>query len=452
VDRHERFGVAHDRETVQIIQRHRLGLARWGDCLAQFTATDSGGPAGQGRPRRLLDVHLHQLASHTAVRSRVAARYREQGLVVIGVHTPEFTFEEDIDNVRKAAGERGVTYPIAIDNNRAIWSGFGNHYWPALYFIDASGRVRDHHFGEGSYEASELRIRQLLAAAGSGGETNREPVSIEARGPEVGADWGSLKSPETYIGHQKAENFVSPGGAAVNMRRAYAVPPRLRLNQWALSGDWTLKTEAAVLNAAGGRIAYRFHARDLHLIMGPSERRGAVRFRVFIDGQPPGADHGSDVDDQGQGTVTDQRLYQLVRQSGPIADRQFEIEFLDSSVRVHVRLTNMMPVREPYLAWVGLLPTRPERPIPRRHLEGSKVRDLCGPVHGRTVRVTGGRTNGQADVGGAHARLDPQSHVDAQRGCRTESARVALATGPRLVDTRRDTESRIRSRQVVRPC
>ena len=259
-----------------------------------------------------------------------AARYKEQGLVVIGVHTPEFTFEEDIDNVRRTAQERGVTYPIAIDNNRAIWSGFGNHYWPALYFIDASGRVRDHRFGEGSYEAAELRIRQLLAAAGSGGQP--ESVALEARGPEVGADWGSLKSPETYIGHQKAQNFESPGGTAVKMRRAYTVPPGLRLNQWALSGEWTVKTEAAVLNAAGGRIAYRFHARDLHLIMGSSERRGAVRFRVSIDGQPPGANHGSDVDDDGKGTVTEQRLYQLVRQSGLIADRQFEIEFLDSGV------------------------------------------------------------------------------------------------------------------------
>ncbi len=261
-----------------------------------------------------------------------AARYREQGLVVIGVHTPEFTFEENIDNVRTAAQERGVTYPIAIDNNRAIWSGFGNHYWPALYFIDASGRVRDHHFGEGRYDASESKIQQLLAEAGNSGEAHRVSVPIEARGPEVDADWGSLKSPETYVGHQKTENFVSPGGDAVNTRRVYAVPPRLRLNQWALSGEWTVKTEAAVLNAAGGRIAFRFHARDLHLIMGTSERRGAVPFRVFVDGQPPGANHGTDVDGQGRGTVTEQRLYQLVRQSGPIADRQFEIEFLDSGV------------------------------------------------------------------------------------------------------------------------
>ena len=261
-----------------------------------------------------------------------AARYREQGLVVIGVHTPEFTFEEDMDNVRTAVRERGIAYPVAVDNNRAIWRGFGNRYWPALYFVDASGRVRDHHFGEGSYDASESRIRQLLAAAGRGGEIDRTSVSIEARGPEVDADWGRLQSPETYIGHQRAERFVSPGGAAANTRRVYAVPPRLRRNQWALSGEWTVKSEAAVLNAAGGRIACRFHARDLHLVMGPSERRGAVPFRVSIDGQPPGASHGSDVDDQGTGTVTGQRLYQLVRQSGPIADRQFEIEFLESGV------------------------------------------------------------------------------------------------------------------------
>jgi thiol-disulfide isomerase/thioredoxin len=260
------------------------------------------------------------------------ARYKEQGLVVIGVHTPEFTFEENVNNVRRAVQERGITYPIAIDNDRAIWSGFGNHYWPALYFIDAAGRVRNHHFGEGNYEESERRIRQLLAAAGTRGGTDRESVSVEAHGPEVGADWDSLKSPETYVGHHKAENFASPGGAAVNARRAYAVPTRQRLNQWALSGEWTVNAEAAVLNAAGGRIAYRFHARDLHLIMGPFAGRGAVPFRVFIDGQPPGAGHGSDVDGHGSGTVTEQRLYQLIRQSGPIADRQFEIEFLDSGV------------------------------------------------------------------------------------------------------------------------
>jgi thiol-disulfide isomerase/thioredoxin len=261
-----------------------------------------------------------------------AARYSEQGLVVIGVHTPEFSFEEDVDNVRKAAQERGVTYPIAIDNNRAIWSGFGNHYWPALYFIDATGRVRDHHFGEGNYDESETRIRQLLATLGNGHAIDSASVSIAAHGPEMGADWDSLKSPETYVGHQKAENFASPGGAAVNTRHHYALPPRLRLNQWALSGEWSVNAEAAVLNAAGGRLAYRFHARDLHLIMGPAERRGPIRFRVSIDGEAPGAGHGSDADEHGIGTVTEQRLYQLIRQSGPISERQFEIEFFDSGV------------------------------------------------------------------------------------------------------------------------
>ena len=261
-----------------------------------------------------------------------AARYRDQGLVVIGVHTPEFTFEEDIDNVRRSVKERGVTYPVAIDNDRAIWRGFANHYWPALYFIDAAGKVRDHYFGEGSYEGSEMRIRKLLAAPGSAGAIDSEPVSIAAHGPEVGADWASLKSPETYVGHHKAEKFASPGGATVNTRQRYVVPPRLRRNQWALSGEWTVKPEAAVLNAAGGRIALRFHARDLHLIMGPAARRGPVPFRVFIDGQAPGAGHGSDVDIRGNGTVTEQGLYQLIRQSGPIVDRQFEIEFLDAGV------------------------------------------------------------------------------------------------------------------------
>ena len=261
-----------------------------------------------------------------------AARYTEQGLVVIGVHTPEFSFEEDLDNVRRAVKEIGVTYPVAIDNDRAIWRGFANHYWPALYFIDAAGHVRDHHFGEGNYEESEMRIRQLLAAAGRGGRLDREPVSVEAHGPEVGANWDNLKSPETYVGYQKAEHFASPGGAAVNTPHLYAVPSRLRRNQWALSGEWTMKAEAALLNAAGGRIAYRFHARDLHLVMRLAEGRGAIPFRVSIDGQPPGAGRGGDVDEKGHGTVAEPRLYQLIRQSGPIADRQFAIEYLDAGV------------------------------------------------------------------------------------------------------------------------
>jgi thiol-disulfide isomerase/thioredoxin len=259
-----------------------------------------------------------------------AAEYKDQGLVVIGVHTPEFSFEENIDNVRQAANEMGIKYPVAIDNDRAIWHGFANHYWPALYFLDAAGHVRDHHFGEGKYEQSETTIRQLLEHAGN--KIDRQRVAVEARGPEVGADWGSLRSPETYVGHQKAENFASPGGAAINTLHSYGLPARLRLNHWALSGQWTVKREAAVLNVAGGRIAYRFHARDLHLVLGPAARGSSVRFRVFIDGQPAGPVHGTDVDDNGYGKVSEQRLYQLIRQTKPIDDRQFEIEFLDAGV------------------------------------------------------------------------------------------------------------------------
>jgi thiol-disulfide isomerase/thioredoxin len=257
-----------------------------------------------------------------------AEKYRDHGLVVIGVHSPEFEFEKNLDNVRRAAAEMRVAYPIAIDSDFAIWRAFNNEYWPALYIVDAQGHIRHHQFGEGDYEQSEAIIQQLLAAAGSDG-VGHEPVSVDARGAEAAADWGSLKSPENYVGYARTENFASPGGAVLDKRRVYAVPARLRLNHWALSGDWTMGKQATVLNQANGRIAYRFHARDLHLVMGPAALGTSVRFRVLIDGQPPGAAHGIDVDDQGNGTVGEQRLYQLIRQKQPIADRQFEIEFLD---------------------------------------------------------------------------------------------------------------------------
>ncbi len=252
-----------------------------------------------------------------------AEKYKDQGLVVIGVHAPEFAFEKNVDNVRRAAEDMRVDYPIAIDNDYAIWRAFKNQYWPALYFVDAQGHIRHHQFGEGEYAQSETIIQQLLAEAGSGG-IGHELVSVDARGAEAAADWGSLQSPENYVGYARTENFASPGGAVLDKRRVYAAPARLRLNHWALSGDW--------LNKANGRIAYRFHARDLHLVMGPAARGASVRFRVLIDGQPPGAAHGIDVDDQGNGTAAEQRLYQLIRQPKPIADRQFEIEFLDSGV------------------------------------------------------------------------------------------------------------------------
>jgi len=260
-----------------------------------------------------------------------ADKYRDHGVVVIGVHTPEFSFEHDIENVRRAAKDMRIEYPIAIDNDYAIWSAFNNHYWPALYLVDAQGRIRYHQFGEGAYEQSEMILQQLLAEAGIGGIAH-ELVSVDAQGAEAAADWGDLRSPENYVGDARTENFASPGGAVLDQPRVYAAPARFSLNHWALAGDWTVESEATVLNKANGRIVYRFHARDLHLVMGPAERGTPVRFRVFIDGQAPGAAHGIDVDELGNGTATEQRLYQLIRQPKPIADRQFEIEFLDAGM------------------------------------------------------------------------------------------------------------------------
>ena len=260
-----------------------------------------------------------------------AEKYKDQGLVVIGVHTPEFRFEKNIDNVRREIKALRVDYPVAVDSDSVIWRAFNNQYWPAQYFIDAQGRVRHTHFGEGSYEQSEMVIQRLLMEAGHGG-IGDDLVSVDSRGFEVPADWASLKSPENYVGYERTEGFASPGGATRDKSRMYEVPARLRRNDWALSGDWTIKRDAVELNKPNGRIAYRFHARDLHLVMGPATPGTAVKFRVLIDGQPPGAVHGLDVDEQGVGTVSAQRLHQLIRQTGPIADRQFEIEFLDPGV------------------------------------------------------------------------------------------------------------------------
>ncbi len=260
-----------------------------------------------------------------------AKKYQDAGLVVIGVHAPEFPFEHDVENVRRAAKDMRIEYPITIDNEYALWRAFNNHYWPALYFVDAQGQIRHHHFGEGEYEQSEVIIQHLLAEAGFGG-IDHDLVAVDGRGVEAAADWGDLRSPENYLGYERTENFASPGGAVLGERRVYATPARLSLNQWALAGDWTVEKQATVLNKANGRIACRFHARDLHLVMGPAARGTSMRFRVLIDGGLLGAAHGSDVDDQGNGTVSDQRLYQLIRQPQPIADRQFEIEFLDAGV------------------------------------------------------------------------------------------------------------------------
>jgi len=255
-------------------------------------------------------------------------KYKDHGLVVIGVHTPEFQFERNIDNVRRVAKDMRVDYPIAIDSNYSVWRAFDNHYWPALYFVDAQGRIRHHQFGEGQYEQSEMILQRLLTAAGIGG-IGHELVSVDARGAEAAADWDSLRSPENYVGYDRTENFASPGGAILDERHVYVAPARLGLNEWSLSGDWTVGKEAVVLNKANGRIAYCFHARDLHLVMGPAAKGASMRFRVLLNGRTPEAAHGTDVDAQGNGTSAEQRLYQLIRQSKPIEDRQFEIEFLD---------------------------------------------------------------------------------------------------------------------------
>lgn len=264
-----------------------------------------------------------------------AEQYKEHGLVVIGVHSPEFSFEHNLENVRRAANEMRVTYPIAIDNDFAIWRAFENNYWPALYLIDAQRQIRYHQFGEGAYAETERVIQQLLTEAGVSG-IKQDVAAVAAQGAEAAADWASLQSLETYVGYGRTEHFASPGGAIWDERRVYAVPAQLRLNQWALAGDWTIQQEALVLNTANGRIAYCFHARDLHLVMGPAAPGTSVRFRVRINGQPPGAAHGLDVDDQGNGTVREPRLYQLIRQPQPITDRLFEIEFLNAGVAAFV--------------------------------------------------------------------------------------------------------------------
>jgi thiol-disulfide isomerase/thioredoxin len=263
-----------------------------------------------------------------------AENYSDQGLVVVGVHTPEFDVEHDLDNVRWEVKDLRVHYPVATDNDYAIWTAFDNHYWPALYFADAQGQIRHHHFGEGEYQQSEMVLQQLLAEAGAA-DPGHELVSVDARGVEAPADWDSLWSPENYLGAERTENFASPDGAVLDTPNLYAAPASLRLNHWALSGDWTVKRQAIVGNQAEGRIAYRVHARDLHLVMGPPARGTPVRFRVRIDGQPPGAANGADVDDQGNGTVTEPRLYQLIRQPGPVTERTFEVTFLDPGVHAY---------------------------------------------------------------------------------------------------------------------
>ncbi len=270
-----------------------------------------------------------------------ADRYREHGLVVVGVHTPEFPFEEDADNVRRAATEMAVGYPIALDPDYAVWRAFANQYWPAVYVADAEGQIRHHQFGEGRYDTCERTIQRLLREAGRDG-VGDDLVSVAPDGFEAQADWASLASPETYLGHLQGRNFASPGDAALDEPRRYAAPPSLRLNHWALDGDWAIERRASVLQGAEGRIAFRFHARDVHLVLAPPASGASVPFRVLVDGAPPGESHGLDVDPQGHGTVTWPRMYQLVRQRGPIADRTLDDHVprrRRRGLRLHLRVT-----------------------------------------------------------------------------------------------------------------
>jgi thiol-disulfide isomerase/thioredoxin len=256
-----------------------------------------------------------------------AERYKASGLIVIGVHTPEFAFEKDPDNVRRAVKELGIAYPVALDNNYKIWEAFDNNYWPADYLVDATGRVRHHQFGEGGYEESERQIQELLRER-NGTIPANGLVTVTATGAEAQSA-NDVKSPETYVGYDRAENFVSAGGFGQDVTRVYTAPKDPKLNQWGFFGHWTDRADIAILDSAPGGIIFRFHARDLHLVLGPAADGKPVRFRVRIDGQAPGMDHGSDIDAQGNGTITEHRLYQLIRQKDAIQDRTFEIEFLD---------------------------------------------------------------------------------------------------------------------------
>jgi cytochrome c biogenesis protein CcdA/thiol-disulfide isomerase/thioredoxin len=261
-----------------------------------------------------------------------AEKYKDQGLVVIGVHTPEFAFEKSEANVRQNIQRLGITYPVAMDNEFAIWRAFKNQYWPAHYFIDAKGQIRHHHFGEGDYDGSERVIQQLLKEAGAA-NVARDVVEVQAQGAEAAADMAQVESPETYVGYARAENFRSPGGIANDVIKDYVAAP-LQLNGWTLSGRWRVTREHADLQTAGGRVAFRFKARDLHLVMGPSKTGEQPRFRVLVDGAAPGSNAGSDIDAQGMGRIDGERLYQLVRQTGAVQERTFEIEFLDPGVQV----------------------------------------------------------------------------------------------------------------------
>jgi thiol-disulfide isomerase/thioredoxin len=263
-----------------------------------------------------------------------SAKYATAGLTVVGIHTPEFGFEHNVVNVTREAGRLGVEYPVAIDNDYGIWRAYANHFWPAIYLGDVAGRIRYHHFGEGEYAMTEMVIQRLLIDAGAVG-VDRDLVMVEPRGLEVAADWRTLQSPETYLGYRQATGFEQESVSSFDESDVYELPARLYLNAWALSGDWTVAGHAGILNQAGGRIAFQFHARDVNLVMGPSSPGISVRYRTFLDGRPVGDSHGTDVDPDGSAKVDTPRTYQVVRQRGPVDERRFEIEFLDPGIEAY---------------------------------------------------------------------------------------------------------------------
>jgi thiol-disulfide isomerase/thioredoxin len=263
-----------------------------------------------------------------------AAKYQDDGLTVIGVHTPEFGFERNVDNVTTQSRGLGVEYPVAIDSDYGVWRAFANHFWPAVYIADAEGRIRFHHFGEGEYAMTEMVIQQLLLHAGAG-DIDEDLVMVEPRGLEVAADWLTVQSPETYIGYRQSTGFAQEDVARFDQPQVYAPPLRLPLNSWGFSGSWTLTGDAGVLNEPGGRIAFQFHARDLNLVMGPTSQGTSIPFRVFLDGELANDAPGSDVDPESSGVVNDQRTYQLIRQPGPVAERLFEVEFDEAGVEAY---------------------------------------------------------------------------------------------------------------------
>jgi hypothetical protein len=253
--------------------------------------------------------------------------YRDDGLIVIGVHTPEFSFEHDVEGVKQAVEVRTIDYPVVVDNDYAVWSAFDNHYWPALYFADTDGVIRDQHFGEGRYEESERVIQRLLGV-------DRDLVPVAGVGVEAEADWDHLRTAETYLGYWRGEHFASPGGVALDESHVYELPDDLRVNRWALSGAWTIGRESVVLDQAGGSVAFRFHARDVHLVLSPGSQ-ASIPIRVRIDGDAPGAAHGEDVDENGDGTLREGRLHQLVRQPDEVRERTVEITFAEPGAEAY---------------------------------------------------------------------------------------------------------------------